>query len=135
MKLWIDDSISMPDNYDFHARTSMEAIDIIKNNKITEISFDYDLGGHQQNGFWVAKWIEFLAYHKKIDPLKWEIHSKDKFGKEVIESAMKNAENFWSKNDKLNKTNIEKKEIESENKNNKKFWSKSKNEKSNKTNM
>ena len=49
----------------------------------SEISFDYDLGGHQQNGFWVAKWIEFLAYHKKIDPLKWEIHSKDKFGKDV----------------------------------------------------
>ena len=60
MRLWVDDEREAPAGFE-HAKTASEAIDILKNFEVEEISLDHDLGDHhvpEQTGNTVLLFIE-----------------------------------------------------------------------------
>ena len=106
MKLWLDDERDpsnqfIIDNFGSSAeltwvKTAHEAIVLFKNNKISYISFDHDLGDSSNGtGLDVAKWIEEAAFNGLIAPLQWAVHSKNPVGSQNIIFAMQSAEKFW----------------------------------------
>lgn len=96
--LWLDDLRPMPNNFNQHAKTAKEAIDILKTNNVAKISLDHDLGPPEAGtGYDVAKFIEEQAFHQNIKPMRWEIHSANVIGRQNIEMAMTNADKFWSR--------------------------------------
>lgn len=97
MKIWLDDIRKMPKEYDTWCKSYNEFIKCITLNmdKITEISFDHDLGG-SMTGYDAAKVIEQLSFKGKIKKIKWNVHSANPVGKRNIEMAMKSAETFWN---------------------------------------
>ena len=52
MKLWVDDIRAMPKGYDKHVKTSAEAIELLAQGVVEEISLDHDLGGEDSGYFW-----------------------------------------------------------------------------------
>ena len=106
MKLWIDDIREMPEDFDVWAKTANEALNILKSGKVTHVSFDHDLGDVMDGdatGYDVAKWVEEQAYHGKIDPFTYAVHSANTVGASKIRVAMWNAERFWNKHAEENK--------------------------------
>jgi len=94
MKLWVDDIREMPDNYTVWCRTAEDAIAILLNHPVTEISLDHDLG-EGQTGYTVAKFIEESAYNCTIAPLKCHCHSANPVGKKNIQAALNKAKQYW----------------------------------------
>lgn len=96
MKLWLDDVRPMPEGYQAHAKTAQEAIDILKREKVTHISFDHDLGDAEGNtGYAVACFIEELAFLREIKQVPiWRVHSANPVGAENIRKAMEKAEDY-----------------------------------------
>jgi len=100
MKLWLDDVREMPSGYKFHAKTVDEAIDLLKNEQITFISFDYDLGDDNGTGYEVAQYIEEMAFKGIMHHIGWNIHSQNPVGAENIRKAMEKAETYWLQTEK-----------------------------------
>lgn len=42
MRVWLDDTRAMPDDYTHWAKTSDEAIELLKTGQVEEISLDHD---------------------------------------------------------------------------------------------
>ena len=97
IKLWIDDRLSKPDGYTHRAKDAWEAIELLKTNRVTEVSFDHDFGNEKihGNGYDVAKWIEENANVGTLRPFHWKVHSGNAVGRENITRAMQQAEKFW----------------------------------------
>ena len=107
IKLWLDDIRPMPPTFNTYVKTAKEAIKYLESDKVTEISFDHDLGEPENGtGYDVAKWIEEAAYYKKIKPIKWQVHSANPIGAKNIENAMRMAEQFWSHNEQKRRSNM-----------------------------
>jgi hypothetical protein len=113
MRLWIDDIRTMPEDFDVWAKSATEALNILKNNTVTHISFDYDLGDvketsgpvvtweeHEMTGYDVASWVEGEAFQGNMDPVTYAVHSANPIGAKKIEAAMANATRYWAKNSK-----------------------------------
>jgi hypothetical protein len=98
MKLWVDDVRPMPKGFDYHAKTAQEAIHLIGQNIVEEISLDHDLGSEEprETGYFVAKFIMVAAHNKWIKPIRWAVHSANPVGRENIENALRNADLFWA---------------------------------------
>lgn len=93
MKIYLDDIMDCPNGMTV-CRTAQEAIDLIKTNKVSFISFDHDLGT-KMTGYDGAKFIEEAFVNKEIENLpKWEIHSANPVGAKRIQAAMMSAERF-----------------------------------------
>lgn len=100
MKLWLDDErdpvVWRPQ--DGHQwlwlKTAEEAIELIAEDVVCEISFDHDLG-EGSNGYDVAKFIEEGAYSGTLTPIKWAVHSANPVGAANIERAMEQADIYW----------------------------------------
>lgn len=88
--LWLDDIRPMPDGFDHWSKTAENAIDYIKNNRVTYISFDHDLGT-ARTGYDVALFIEQRA-SKGIKPPDWSIHSQNPVGAQNIRVCMLSAD-------------------------------------------
>jgi hypothetical protein len=95
LRIWLDDVVEMPEGYDKWITNAGDLADLLEAGKVSHISFDHDLGDRNPTGYAVALFIEQLAYDKKINPITWEVHSKNPVGRKVITAAMKNAEKFW----------------------------------------
>ncbi len=96
MKLWLDDVRTMPDEYTHHAKTASEAITIIQNMRVEEISLDHDLGNDEDGtGYDVATYIEKCAFHGNISPIYMHIHSDNPIGVKRMKTALMNACRFW----------------------------------------
>lgn len=96
MKLWLDDIRPAPPGYDIIAKTANEAITHLVTGKITEMSFDHDLGDLMAGtGYTVARWLELAAYTCTIPRIKWAIHSANPVGRKNIEVALINADRYW----------------------------------------
>jgi hypothetical protein len=53
----------------------------LKQNRVTKISLDHDLGLEEAGtGYDVAKWIEEATYNKTLNKLNWNIHSANPVG-------------------------------------------------------
>lgn len=107
IKVWLDDkdtgNRAKPPHYDIHVKTAWEAIKLLKNKNVEEISLDHDLGDDEKygTGYDVAKFIEEEAYKYKqnnsegIPPLIIKIHSDNSVGVANMKMAIKNAYKFW----------------------------------------
>lgn len=96
MKLWLDDIRDMPDGYVWHAKTAQEAITIIQNMRVEEISLDHDLGDDENGtGYDVATYIEKCAFYKTISPMRMHIHSANPIGVKRMQTALMNACRYW----------------------------------------
>ena len=97
IKIWLDDERPMPGNYNIHIKTAWEAIEVLKQGRVTAISLDHDLGPPEAgSGYDVAKWIEEQAFHKKDQSpdLIVSIHTDNPVGRQNIKYAIKNAEKY-----------------------------------------
>jgi hypothetical protein len=94
--VYLDDLRPTPSQYDVHARTAAEAIALLRTGKVQFISLDHDLGEAKNGtGYDVAKEIEEAAYHGRIPPLFWGIHSANPVGRKNMQTALKNADKYW----------------------------------------
>ena len=96
--VWLDDVRSMPEGYDFWAKTPAEAWHYLADNDMYKdllIDFDHDLGCHY-SGYDLAKMIEIDA-HNGLFPnrIVWKIHSQNPVGRKNIEMAMISADKAW----------------------------------------
>jgi hypothetical protein len=96
MKLWIDDLRTPPDDSWTWAKTSTQALFLLATRKVTEVSFDHDLGG-DDTSMRVAQYIERLAFEGRRAPPKWDVHSQNPVGKENLIKTLASAERYWIK--------------------------------------
>ena len=100
MRVWLDDERIMPKEFDVHAKTAEEAINLLCTGKVTEISLDHDLGEScNGTGYDVAKWIEHAAVDGRMGKIAWDIHSQNPVGRRNMQAALNSAEKFWRKLD------------------------------------
>jgi hypothetical protein len=83
MKLWLDDIRNSPEDYTV-VRTVSDAIDMINNRSVTEISFDYDLGlTDNKTGMDLVIWMI-----DNLPPIKWphtiKVHSANPVGRKAM---------------------------------------------------
>jgi hypothetical protein len=98
IRIWLDDIRPMPEGFDLWAKNTSYAYNLILTGKVTEISFDNDMGDIR-DGYWLANQIEKLAVENKIPPINWNVHSANPAGRKRIEDAMNSADRFWRKNE------------------------------------
>lgn len=109
-RVWLDDERPMPKEYNVHVKSACEAIKMIKEGQVGEISLDHDLGEETTTTRWsdrfnrflavgtgydVAKFLEEGAYTKTVRPIVWNIHSANPVGRDNMEMALKNADKYW----------------------------------------
>jgi len=95
MKLWLDDERNAPEGWK-RVYSASEAIDLIKNGGIKEISLDHDLGENKATGYLVATCIEGMAQAGLIPRIKWNVHSMNPVGRKKIEVCLKQADKYWN---------------------------------------
>ena len=95
MRLWLDDLRPMPEDYDFHAESAIDAMFLMAKFDISFISFDHDLGDNY-TGYYLAVWIENMAA-KGFRPPAYRIHSANPVGAKNIDMAMKKAHETYVK--------------------------------------
>jgi hypothetical protein len=102
IRIWLDDIREMPEGFTHWAKNAYQAIGLIIPGNVNYISFDHDLGNYnnekdeKNNGYEVAKFIEFMAYNREIKPIAWDIHSANPVGRKRIELTMQSANRFWN---------------------------------------
>ena len=96
MKVWLDDLRPMPPRFDVHVKTAKEAINLLKTNKVEEISLDHDLGDIAEcgTGYDVACYIEERAYYGNKPP-KTNLHTANAVGEKAMDMAIKSAWKLW----------------------------------------
>lgn len=97
-KLYIDDirNPKDPENWVI-LRTSKEAIDYVKNNNFSFISFDHDLGGDDTAMIFVKWLIEYDMIHDgQIIPqnFTWNVHSANPVGSKNINGLLRSYMSF-----------------------------------------
>jgi hypothetical protein len=97
VRVWLDDERPMPEGYDLHLKTAPEAIELIRQGKVSAISLDHDLGPTESGtGYEVAKFIEEGAFQGSIDPIDVRVHSANPVGSFNIKKSIESAKRFWS---------------------------------------
>ena len=115
IKLWLDDNRDPKDpeiqrlygaqGDEIWVKTVEEAKQYIMTGGVEFISFDNDLDEIEgasnplaTEGRALANWIEEEAYHKRLNPIGWNVHSKNPEGAKAIVAAMTKADEFWGIN-------------------------------------
>ena len=91
-KLFIDDERYPVGDSWVIARTSNEAVEIIKEQGIPSfISFDHDLGGRDTSMIFIHKMIDFVLDGDMMipDDFDFYVHSQNPIGKQNIEGILK----------------------------------------------
>ncbi|MEI8270869.1 MAG: cyclic-phosphate processing receiver domain-containing protein [bacterium] len=106
MNLWLDDERNPKDKYIqsefgaddsyFWVKTARDAINILKNGNVKNISLDHDLGPNAGTGLEVANWIEQQAFLGNIEKLSWSVHSMNPVGSKNMIKALEKADEFWA---------------------------------------
>lgn len=65
----------MPKEYNHHARTAHEVIDLIKQGRVSFVSLDNDLGSGYAEGKTVAQWIEKMYLGDQIEYVDFHPHT------------------------------------------------------------
>lgn len=94
MKVYLDDERETPDGW---VRTywPQEAIELLKTNKVTEISLDHDLGDDERGtGYDVVLWIEEAVFTKGYQPPKVTVHSANSSARHKMELGIKNINQY-----------------------------------------
>jgi hypothetical protein len=99
MKIWLDDERPMPeDEYDLHVRESAEAIKLLKTNKVTKISLDWDLGPYG-NGMTVAEFIRDSAKNGSLNRLKCFVHTGHPSAFLEMSKLLIEADQYWKEHE------------------------------------
>lgn len=98
MKVWLDDIREAPEGW-VRATTALEAVTLLREKEVTEISLDHDLGKVDPlrtiyaSGYDVAKFIERQVYDSKAYvPPKVHIHTDNPVGRANIRATMEKVE-------------------------------------------
>jgi len=96
MKIYLDDIRTEPEGW-VHAKTAVEAIELLRSNKVSEISLNHDLGEAENGtGYDVILWIEQEVYQNNYIPPKIIVHSANVPAREKMEAGIKNILRFKS---------------------------------------
>ena len=107
IRIWLDDERDPKDpeiqrlfgsqGNEIWVKTAPEAIKMLQQGNVAFIDFDNDLGPPEAGeGRHVADWIETQAFHGRLKPLDWKVHSMNVIGSNKIYTAMTSADHFWS---------------------------------------
>jgi hypothetical protein len=89
MKIYLDDIRAEPEGW-VRVKTAQEAIELLKSNKVSEISLDHDLGDDKNGtGYDVILWIEQEVYQTYYIPPKIKVHSANAPAREKMEAGIK----------------------------------------------
>ena len=99
IRLYLDDLREMPLHFTHMVRRAVDAIEIIRSGRVTEVSLDHDLGvwdhDDKHNGYMVACAIEEMAKFGDIPRLKWKVHSDNPPGAKKMIAALTKADFHW----------------------------------------
>ena len=88
MKLYLDDKRAPPAGWT-HVRTSQEAIEMLEEGNVSEISLDHDLGDDAKGtGYDVILWIEEAVFMRNFDPPKITVHSANPSARRKMEAGV-----------------------------------------------
>jgi Cyclic-phosphate processing Receiver domain len=94
MKLWIDDIRTPPDESWVWAKSSAEALAIIRKEMPEQIHWDFDLGGTDTVRP-VLRYIEEMAIRGLAAPPMTFVHSQNPVGRDEIAASMMQAFRYW----------------------------------------
>lgn len=87
MKLFLDDERECPDGW-YPVKTVGHAIAVLSGGKVTNISFDHDLGT-DATGYTLAVWLENAVYQEPQFPVpEMAIHSANPVGRAKIQQCI-----------------------------------------------
>lgn len=98
MRVYLDDIRQTPEGFDVRTYNAQLTMDLVKTGQVTYISLDNDLG-EKLEGYDVAKYIEELAFNGLIPRMGWAIHSANAPARMLIQTALQNADRFWSQHE------------------------------------
>ena len=100
MKVYLDDEREAPEGWQL-VKSANNAIELLKQEIVTEISLDHGLGNDNQGtGYDVILWIEMAIVEKGFKPPKIYIHSANSSARIKMELGIKKIMQF--KSDKSN---------------------------------
>jgi len=105
LRVWLDDHVPMPADFDVHVKTAREAIDLLQSGVVAFISLDRDLGEPESKngtGAQVANWIERSAFDGTLDRIDADVHSRNTPDAIQMAIALKNANRFWDEREQNN---------------------------------
>ena len=91
MKLYLDDVRKCPKGW-VPVRNALDAIQLLKEHSVEEMSFDHDLGEDALSGYDVLTWIEEKVFEGKFNPPKIWIHTVNPAGHKKMVAAKKQIE-------------------------------------------
>ena len=92
MKVYLDDERETPDGW-VRVYWPNEAIELLKDGSVEEISLDHDLGDDDRGtGYDVVLWIENAVYTKSFTPPKIGVHSANSSARQKMELGIKSIE-------------------------------------------
>lgn len=97
LKVWLDDERSPPNDAWIHVKNYQDCIQLLKTNRVQEISLDHDLG-QNLSGYDVAKFIELQAANNVKPPNKIHCHSQNPVGKQYILNTINHAYAIYYQN-------------------------------------
>lgn len=90
MNLYLDDVRKCPEGW-VPVRNALDAIQLLEEQLVEEMSFDHDLGG-ALTGYDVLNWIERKVFEGKFNPPKIWIHTANSVGRKNMLLAKKQIE-------------------------------------------
>ena len=87
MKLYVDDIRIAPEGW-VQAWNAREAINILRDNKVTELSLDHDLGDPgEDTGYDIMGWIEMHVYYNNMKLPNIKFHTANPVGRKNMEAV------------------------------------------------
>ncbi len=94
MRVFLDDKRTPPKGWTL-VRWPEEAIDLLKQGGVQELSLDHDLGDDDHGtGYDVVLWIERAVATQGFKPPKIQIHSANSAAREKMEAGVTSIERF-----------------------------------------
>lgn len=87
MKLFVDDQRAAPQGWSL-ARTVAEAIELLAQGDVTELSLDYDLGGTAATGLDVLEWLQAALSSGRVRMPCISAHSGSVLGRRRLEAQI-----------------------------------------------
>ena len=88
VKLYVDDQRAAPPDWSL-ARTVDEAVAVLREGQVTELSLDFDLGDPRQGtGLRVLDWLEWALDKKSVRLPQLEAHSGSPVGRRRLEARI-----------------------------------------------
>jgi len=101
MKVYLDDVRPTPDGW-IRVYWPDEAIELLKTNKVTDISLDHDLGDDERGtGYDVVVWLEEAVALDKFVPPNIMVHSDNSSACERMRAGIKAIKKIHEKNIRL----------------------------------